>query len=81
MTNKYPLARTKKPLKVYRDEDGTRLGTMTLCQVCGYAVVLRRVRTRGAFGKGRPMVEIDMWQHVGPYGAAGHDVELPRFVV
>ena len=44
-------------------------------------VALRRVKMRGAFGKGRPYVEIDMWQHVGPYGAAGHDVELPRFIV
>lgn len=72
--------RTRKPPKVIPDDDGTRLGAMTLCQVCGYAIRLNRVRMRGAYGKGRPMIEIDMWQHVARYGAYGHDVELPRFV-
>jgi hypothetical protein len=72
--------KTKAPMKVYRDRTGVPVGTLTLCEVCGYAVRLGLVKMRSP-GPGRPYAWYEMWQHSGQYGVGAHDIELPRWVI
>ena len=59
-----------------------KLGTITLCQTCHHAIQLRRCRVRGSYSRGRPWVDLDMWEHMGPPSVTGpwHEVQPMREV-
>lgn len=58
--------------------DGLNLGTITLCGVCHYAIVLRRFKVdREVYGAR----EADLWTHMGQSGCGMHDAEEPRFLI
>lgn len=48
-------------------------GTITLCQTCGRAIQLRRIRVRscGALGSSTGWQDLDMWQHMGDRSVTG----------
>ncbi len=58
--------------------DGLSLGTITLCAVCHYAIVLRRFEVdHVVYG----VHEADLWTHIGQRGCGMHDAEEPRFLI
>lgn len=59
-------------------EVGPRLGTITLCGICHYAIQLRRFPVDPVV-YGAP--EADLWAHLGQKGCGMHDAEAPRFMI
>ncbi|MCP3811054.1 hypothetical protein NLX62_01665 [Mycobacteriaceae bacterium Msp059] len=58
--------------------DGLNLGTITLCGVCHYAIVLRRFQVDYDVYGARVA---DLWAHMGKHGCGMHDAEEPRFLI
>jgi len=55
------------------------VGTFTLCAHCHHAIEYRRQRIRSAYGRGRPYIDLEMWEHTEAVSKGGpwHEPE-PR---